>query len=273
MTKKTKKYAFIGAGNMGQALIQGARESGISGKDISVSDPSVAAREKCASLFDTNTFSNNEEAAINADIVVLSVKPQITGKALQCLAASRRNNPLYISIAAGITLDQLNKCSEKDIAIVRCMPNTPAIIRKGITALIANQNVTKPQRFDAENLLTAVGKIVWLNKESLMDAVTAISGSGPAYFFMLIELLENSAVELGLSAELAKELAVQTAYGACELARNAPESPGELRLNVTSPNGTTDAALKVFAAEEIDRIVRSAVTAARDRSIELSKGN
>jgi pyrroline-5-carboxylate reductase len=153
------------------------------------------------------------------------------------------------------------------------MPNTPAVIRSGITALIANQNVTEPQRFDAENLLAAVGKTVWLDKESLMDAVTAVSGSGPAYFFMLIELLESCAVELGLSAELGKELAVQTAYGACKLARNASESAGELRENVTSPNGTTEAALKVFAAEEIDRIVKSAVTAARDRSIELAKGN
>ena len=114
---------------------------------------------------------------------------------------------------------------------------------------------------------------MWLNKESLMDAVTAISGSGPAYFFMLIELLESCAVELGLSAELAKELAVQTAYGACTLARNASESPGELRENVTSPNGTTEAALRVFAAEKIDLIVKSAVNAARDRSIELAKGN
>ena len=272
MTKK-KKYAFIGAGNMGQALIQGARESGVAGKDISVSDPSVTAREKCASLFDTNTFSNNEEATKNADIVVLSVKPQIIGKALQSVAASGRENLLYISVAAGVTLEQLNSYSEKNIAIVRCMPNTPAIIRAGITALIANQNVTELQRSDAENLLTAVGKTVWLNKESLMDAVTAISGSGPAYFFMLIELLESCAVELGLSAELAKELAVQTAYGACKLARNASESPGELRENVTSPNGTTEAALRGFAAEEIDRIVKSAVTAARDRSIELAKGN
>ena len=272
MTKK-KKYAFIGAGNMGQALIQGARESGVAGKDISVSDPSVTAREKCASLFDTNTFSNNEEATKNADIVVLSVKPQIIGKALQSVAASGRENLLYISVAAGVTLEQLNSYSEKNIAIVRCMPNTPAIIRTGISALIANQNVTEPQRFDAENLLTAVGKIVWLDKESLMDAVTAISGSGPAYFFMLIELLESCAIELGLSAELAKELSVQTAYGACKLARNVPESPRELRENVTSPNGTTEAALRVFAAEELDRIVKSAVTAARDRSIELAKGN
>lgn len=272
MTKKNK-YAFIGAGNMGQALIQGARESGVSGEDISVSDPSIAAREKCASLFETKTFSNNEEAAANADIVVLAVKPQIIGEAIQSLVASGRENLLYISVAAGVTLEQLSCYSERNIAIVRCMPNTPAVIRSGITALVANQNVTEPQRFDAENLLAAVGKTVWLDKESLMDAVTAVSGSGPAYFFMLIELLESCAVELGLSAELSKELAVQTAYGACKLARNASESAGELRENVTSPNGTTEAALKVFAAEEIDRIVKSAVTAARDRSIELAKGN
>lgn len=271
--KKKKTYAFIGAGNMGQALIQGARESGISGKDINVSDPSITVRERCASLFDTNTFSNNEEATKNADVVVLAVKPQIIEKALQSLTVTRRENPLYISIAAGVTLEQLNRCGEKDIAIIRCMPNTPAIIRSGITALIANQNVNKSQRLDAENLLSAVGKIVWLDNESSMDAITAVSGSGPAYFFMLIELLENSAIKLGLSATLAKELALQTAYGACKLARNAPESPGELKKNVTSPNGTTDAALTVFAAAEIDRIVESAVTAARDRSIELARGN
>ncbi len=125
---------------------------------------------------------------------------------------------------------------------------------------------------DAESLLAAVGKTVWLEDESLMDAVTAVSGSGPAYFFLLIELLENTAVELGLPPELANKLAVETAFGACKLAKNASETPSQLKKNVTSPNGTTEAALKVFVEEKIERTVRLAITAARDRSIELAKG-
>jgi pyrroline-5-carboxylate reductase len=271
--KKTSKYAFIGAGNMGQALIQGARESGIPGVNINISDPSITVRAQCASLYKVNTFSDNREACKNADIVVLSVKPKEISGVLESISPTKKENILYISVAAGVTLQQLRESSGENSAIIRCMPNTPAIVRSGITALIANENVTKPQCIDAENLLGAVGNTVWIENESLMDAITAVSGSGPAYFFMLIELLEKTAIELGLPSALANDLAVQTAYGSCKLARNSSETPKKLRENVTSPNGTTEAALNVFAKENIELTVKLAVTAARDRSIELAKGS
>ncbi len=266
------KYAFIGAGNMGQALIKGARESGIAGESINISDPSIDVRKKCASVLKVNTFSDNKSATENADIVVFSVKPQEIKSAMRSISFTTKKDVLYISVAAGVTLQKLRASIGEKASIVRCMPNTPAIIRSGITALIANDDVTKNQRLDAESLLAAVGKTVWLEDESLMDAVTAVSGSGPAYFFLLIELLENTAVELGLPPELANKLAVETAFGACKLAKNASETPSQLKKNVTSPNGTTEAALKVFVEEKIERTVRLAITAARDRSIELAKG-
>jgi pyrroline-5-carboxylate reductase len=207
-----------------------------------------------------------------ADVLVLAVKPQLMPDIARKIAAGpRRSGQLILSVAAGITLGSLRSWFGSDAPLVRVMPNQPATIGAGISGLAASATVRDRERQIAEYIASATGRAVWLNDEALMDAVTAVSGSGPAYFYLLMEHMERAAVELGLSAELAAVLTRETALGAARLVIETSAEPARLRAAVTSPGGTTAAALRVFEAANLDAIVRQALAAARDRAIELGR--
>jgi pyrroline-5-carboxylate reductase len=191
--------------------------------------------------------------------------------AQRAAALVQQRNTLIVSIAAGIKQNSLTEWLGAETAIVRCMPNTPALVLTGATALHANSKVSELQRDLAENILRSVGIALWVEDEGELDAVTAVSGSGPAYYFLLMEAMENTALELGLSAETARLLVQQTALGAAKIALESPESPEQLRKRVTSPNGTTQRAIETFAEGGFSELVSKALHAARDRSIEMSK--
>ena len=265
-------YAFIGGGNMGRALIGGLIAAGHPPGRIRVADALPASRDACAKVFAVAAVADNDAAVAGADVVVLAVKPQQLREVALALAPTARAGKLYLSIAAGITLGHLEAWLGETCALVRAMPNTPAQIGCGAAALCANHAVTGPQRALATRLLEAVGIAVWLDDESLMDAVTALSGSGPAYVFLLLELLERAGGELGLSTALARELALATVEGAARLARGSEFEPAALRRQVTSPGGTTERALAIFAAADLAGIVSRALHAARDRGRELAAG-
>ena len=206
-----------------------------------------------------------------ADIVVLAVKPQVLAAVAQDLApVVQEQQPLVISVAAGIRIEHLQHWLGPDCAIVRTMPNTPAMLQAGATGLFASDRVSEEQRSLAESLMRAVGITVWVQHEGLIDAVTALSGSGPAYFFLIMEQMIRSARTLGLGEEEATLLTLQTALGAARMALESDDSPATLRARVTSPGGTTEQAIRVFEQEGLEQIVKQAMTAARDRSIELS---
>ena len=270
----TNRYAFIGGGNMGQAIISGlvsAKRTDVS--NIIVADPSQKVRNHCAKHLGIQTCKSNQDAILDADVVIFAVKPQHMHSVISELKFKEKPTCLFISIAAGIRLHHLERLLGKDQAIVRCMPNTPALVHSGISVLVATKKTSASQRLQAETLLQSVGKTIWIEDEALMDSVTAVSGSGPAYFFLLIELIQKAGIRLGLPSELAETLAVETAVGAAKLAQQSPDTPSELRKKVTSPQGTTDAALNVFSNSGLEDIVNLAITAARDRSIALSKEN
>lgn len=264
-------YTFVGGGNMGRALIGGLLRAGHPSSRIRVADAHGPSRDRCASEFGVETFDDNGEAAAGADAVVLAVKPQQMREAARGLAQAADGSALFVSIAAGITLGHLATWLGAQRAIVRCMPNTPALIGAGAAALCANARTSAAQRDLAGSLLESVGLAVWLEDEAQMDAVTALSGSGPAYVFLLLELLERAAGRLGLPAELARALAIETVAGAARLARESKDAPEALRHQVTSPGGTTERALAAFEAAGLAGIVEAALTAARDRSVELAK--
>jgi pyrroline-5-carboxylate reductase len=266
------RIAFIGGGNMARSLIGGLIRNGAPAKAIGVSEPNAELRDALARDFALAAHADNAAAARNADVLVLAVKPQvmkIVCADLRDIAQARR--PLVISIAAGIRIGQLDDWLGGGAAIVRAMPNTPALIGAGATGAHANARVTAAQREIAQSILGATGSMVWIGDEALMDTVTALSGSGPAYFFLLVEALEDAAVAQGLPRETARELALQTCLGAGRMLREDAAAPAELRRRVTSPGGTTQAALESFAASGFTAIVTRAVAAATQRGRELSR--
>jgi pyrroline-5-carboxylate reductase len=257
---------LVGFGNMGQALVRGWLAKGIAPTAIHVVDSSSAARAVATKL--GVGASESVAGAGNAEVGVLAVKPNQIAAAV---AEFRGAANVYLSIAAGKTLAQLEAGLGTGTAIVRAMPNTPAAIGRGMTVLVANEAVTAQSRTRCSELLAAVGAVAWIDDERDMDAVTAVSGSGPAYVFLLIECLERAGVAAGLAAPLARQLALTTVAGAGAYAEGAGEPPAELRRRVTSPGGTTQAALAVLGAEDgLARLVERAVRAAADRSRELS---
>ena len=263
--------AFIGGGNMGQAIIGGLISGGHPASRIRVSDSLEASRIRCVEAFDVATFADNLSAVEGADVIILAVKPQQMREVAERLAGGARPGPVFISIAAGVPIGRLESWLGADAAVVRCMPNTPALVQAGAAALCANANVTSEQRAQSVQILEAVGIAVWLEDEAQMDAVTALSGSGPAYFFLLLELLEEGAAELGLPREIARRLALQTAYGAACLAKHTSEDPATLRRRVTSPGGTTERALASFEADGLKDVVARALAAAHRRSQQLAQ--
>ncbi|GLS27055.1 pyrroline-5-carboxylate reductase [Marinibactrum halimedae] len=263
--------AFIGAGNMATAIIGGLLAEGIAPELLIASDPNTDALAHLSDEYGIRTYENNDEAARQADVIVLAVKPQIMQAVLEPLAAVITHNPLIISIAAGIESASLSHWLGEQHAIVRCMPNTPAMVREGASGLFANANTSDSQRALAEHILSAVGKVAWVEDEHQMHAITAISGSAPAYFFLLMEAMIESGMKQGLSEDVAKDLALQTALGAASLASNSDITPSELRRRVTSPNGTTEAALNTLTECDFKNTVHLAMKACAERSEALGK--
>jgi pyrroline-5-carboxylate reductase len=265
------RIAFIGGGNMARSLIGGLLKTGIASSAISVAEPRAEARQELGREFGVACFAENRLAAAEADVLLLAVKPQIMPSLHAELRDSlQRHRPLLISIAAGVRVDQLERWFGHSLPIVRCMPNTPALIGAGATGLYANLRVSPAQRAQAQHMLDAVGQTRWIDDERLMDTVTAVSGSGPAYFFALVEALEDAAVAQGMSRETARALAAQTCLGAGRMMVESGEDPGVLRQRVTSPHGTTQAALESFAADGLARITARAVAAATRRGEEMA---
>ncbi len=265
----TGTLAFIGGGNMARSLIGGLIAQGLPTRQIIVSDPMEAQRQLLATQYGVRVTDSNAEAAVAAQIIVLAVKPQELRGVAQALASTLSHQPLIISVAAGIRASDLQTWLG-GLPVVRTMPNRPALNGCGVTGLYASTQVPAAQRELASRIMGAVGKSVWVEQETLIDAVTAVSGSGPAYFFLLMELLEAAGVEQGLPAETARVLAIETAYGSGMMAREVSDSPAVLRQQVTSKGGTTEAALKVFEARGMRGIVSDAVKAAAERSAELA---
>src|SRR6201996_1397575 len=265
------RIAFIGGGNMARSLIGGLLKTGIASSAISVAEPRADARQELGREFGVACFAENRLAAADADVLLLAVKPQIMPSLHAELRDSlQRHRPLLISIAAGVRVDQLERWFGHGLPLVRCMAHPPALIGAGATGLYANTRVTPPQRAQAQHMLDAVGQTRWIDDERLMDTVTAVSGSGPAYFFALVEALEDAAVAQGMPRETARALAAQTCLGAGRMMVESGEDPGVLRQRVTSPNGTTQAALESFAADGLARITARAVAAATRRGEEMA---
>ncbi len=269
------RIAFLGGGNMATALIGGLLKKGVEASSISVVEVSPAARERLAARHGVRASSAPDAATQKADTLVLAVKPQDLRPAAAALAGSVRGK-LVVSIAAGVRLDALSRWLGGHRKLVRCMPNTPALIGAGISGLYALPEVSQDERKRTETILGAVGEVVWLTEERLLDPVTAVSGSGPAYVFWFIEQLAESAKGMGIPADVALKLALHTVLGAAKLAAGSEESPAELRKNVTSKGGTTEAALKVFDEEQLaQRFARALEAASRrgaDLGAELGKG-
>ena len=265
------RIAFFGGGNMARSLIGGLLAHGTPASAIAVSEPNAELRTALARDFGVATHTDNAAAAQTADVLVLAVKPQVMHTVCAGLRGiAQTSKPLVVSIAAGIRSDQLDAWLGGDIAVVRCMPNTPALIGAGASGACANARVSPAQRKIAQDILGAIGTLAWIDDEALMDTVTAISGSGPAYFFLLVEALEDAAAAQGMPRETARALATQTCLGAGRMLREDGAPPAELRRRVTSPNGTTQAALESFAASGFNAIVARAVAAATRRGGELS---
>jgi pyrroline-5-carboxylate reductase len=269
-TTGERTLAFIGGGNMARSLIGGLLARGWDRERIVVADPVAAQRETLERTFGVRTAADNASAARDADIIVLAVKPQEMRNAVgQIKESIDRKKPLLISVAAGIRASDIQRWTG-GIPIVRCMPNRPALQGCGMTGLYAPAQVPVADRRLAEDILSAVGATLWLERESDMDVVTAVSASGPAYFFLLIECLEQAGIALGLPADVSRKLATETAYGSGSMAREAAEAPATLREQVTSKGGTTAAALSVMEAQHIRKTFLEAVTAAARRSAELA---
>jgi pyrroline-5-carboxylate reductase len=263
--------AFIGGGNMTRSLVGGLIADGWKPARIHVADPDPQQLELLVRCFSVVTTADNRSAVKHADAVVLAVKPQMIRPVSGELAPLiRERRPLVISIAAGIRETSLRDWLDRDIAIVRAMPNTPAMVQSGATALYANPTVSETQHNLAESILRAVGLAIWVEDEAMMDAVTALSGSGPAYFFLLMEALTSAGLRLGLPQDSARLLTLQTAFGAAKMALESMEDAGQLRRRVTSPGGTTERAIGIFQENNFEGIVLQAMQAATVRSRELA---
>lgn len=266
------QLAFIGAGNMARSLIGGLIADGWDPARIRVADIDSKQLTGLQAFGPLQICRDNPAAIPGSDVVILAVKPQVMHSLANELAASiQQHKPLVVSIAAGIREPDLRRWLGGDIALVRCMPNTPALVQSGATALFANPLVSERQRDLAETILRAVGLALWLKDESQMDAVTALSGSGPAYFFLVIEAIQSAAIDLGLDADTARLLALQTAFGAAKMALESGEDAAVLRQRVTSPGGTTERALEVLENGNIRGLFLQALKSASDRSKQLAE--
>ncbi len=271
MTHQDKIIGFIGGGNMARAMVGGLLESGHDPACLHISDPSKPQRQLIQGLNnELHVSDNNAEVSEHADIMVLAVKPQIAMTVANDIKVLRRpENQLVISIMAGITLRSLETALAPTASIVRIMPNQPALAGAGMSALVATESTGNAHRAQAQYVAEATGRAAWIEDESLMDAVTAISGSGPAYFYLLMEIMENCAIDMGLPEPLAQVLTRQTGFGAGRVAIESNQDLRKIRESVTSKGGTTAAAIEALEQGKIRDIVAKALVAARDRSVEL----
>jgi len=256
---------------MARSLIGGLLSSGVDKLSLYVADPIADQRNELAKDFGIHTHDNNQAIIDQCDIIVLAIKPQRMKTVAQQIDISNAAFKLFISIAAGIRSNAIQKWLGDSVPIVRAMPNTPSLVQSGATGMYASKEVTDEQRDQAESILRAVGLTLWVNAESQLDAVTALSGSGPAYFFLVMEAMEKAGAQLGLDPETARLLTVQTAFGAAKLALEIKDEPAELRHKVTSPGGTTEKAIGVLQNNNLEAIFAEALKAAHDRSIELAE--
>lgn len=269
----TKKIAIIGAGNMGGCLLGGLITSKYPENQLWISNPSLqklnALQEKYHASF--NITTNNKEAVEAADVILFAVKPLILTNVLKELAdVINLNKPLIISTAAGVYENIIQHFLKTPSSIIRAMPNTPAMLGCGASALFANTHVTTEEREIAENIFRAVGIVVWVSSEKLIDIVTAVSGCGPAYFFLVMEAIQNAGVSLGLSPDIARLLTLQTAYGAARMALDSEKNVTDLRAQVTSKGGTTQEAIRVLETANIRDIFFQALKAADLRAEALA---
>jgi pyrroline-5-carboxylate reductase len=263
---------FIGCGNMGRSLIGGLIYNGYPANLVTGTDIDNKKRELTAGQFSIETSDDNALAVKDADVIVIAVKPQSVKETLQKLQHQLAiTKPLIISIAAGIGLKDITHWSGAELAVVRVMPNTPALVNSGAAALCGNRFVNPAQHEVAEMIMRSVGITIWVQDEKLMNAVTALSGSGPAYFFYFMEQLQKTGIELGLSNEQARLLTLETALGAAKMALESDHDLQTLRKHVTSPGGTTEAALRVLQKGKLEALVGKAMRAAYERSEELGR--
>lgn len=261
---------FIGGGNMATALISGLRKSARPNLTIRVSDPSDEARNRLQASYEVEPFTESAEAVSGADTIVLAIKPQVMNRVLKQLAGNIEPQQLVLSIAAGTTIRTITKKLGNDLAVIRSMPNTPALIGHGISGICPGENCEPHHVEQAELILGTAGEVVLIDDESLMDVVTAISGSGPAYYFLLTEALAVAGRTLGLPGDVADKLAAYTAFGAGAMVVQSDAGAAELRRQVTSPGGTTQAALEVLRSGVFSQVVHSAVEAATSKGRELA---
>ena len=265
--------AFVGGGNMGGALVRGLIARGLAPEKIAVAEALPERRAALASELGVRVTADSREAVQGADVVVLAVKPQDMAATVQSFAAVlRQRAPLVLSIAAGIRIADIENWCGGGIVVVRAMPNRPALNGAGATGLVAPEGLSAAHRVLAEQVLGAAGTTVWVRDEHSLDVVTALSGSGPAYFFLLAELMTDAAVELGLPRDSARELAIQTLYGSGRMARDSDGDLARLRAEVTSKGGTTEAAVRTFDTANLRGIVAAALGAATRRAGELAQG-
>jgi pyrroline-5-carboxylate reductase len=263
---KNSKITFIGGGNMASSLIGGLLETGVTAITVVDSNP-----KPLAAKFPIQCYTNHAEALVDADVVVLAVKPHIMPEVAKSISTTlSKPLPLFISIAAGIRLNDLSRWLGVDLALVRAMPNTPAVVQSGASALFADKHVNEAQKELAENILRAVGLTIWLEDEEQMDAVTALSGSGPAYFFLIMEAIENAGIKLGLSKDIARLLTLQTAFGAAKMALESQDDAATLRARVTSKGGTTEQAINTLQAGNLESLFDQALKAAQQRAVNLA---
>jgi len=264
--------AFVGGGNMCRSLVGGLVSGGCPPQRIRVSDPDAEQTRALAQQFQIRTFDDNREAARGAGVVVFAVKPQVFKSAAIALGPTLLDqDALIVTIAAGIREPDIVRWIGGDVPVVRAMPNTPALVQSGATALYANRLVSGTQKDMAESILRAVGLTVWLHDEQQMDAVTALSGSGPAYFFLVMEAMQAAGVKMGLTEDTARLLTLQTAFGAAKLALESREDAHTLRERVTSPGGTTERAVQVLVEGGVEDLFLRALNGARERSDELAR--
>lgn len=261
---------FIGGGNMASCIIGGMIANGFSADDITVSGPGEESRQRLKKTYGIQTMADNQAAARQADLIVLAVKPQIMRTVATDLALSLDHRPAIVSVAAGIPLSALENWLGNSLAIVRAMPNTPAKVLSGATGLFANPQVDVEQKAIVEKIFAAIGYACWVDTEAQIDAVIAVSGSGPAYFFRIMEIMQKVGQELGLPEQIARDLSINTVLGAARMATESDASATQLREQVTSPGGTTQAALQSFEQQNLEDVFRKAMNSALDRAEVMS---
>ena len=270
-TRRRPIIGFIGAGNMARSLAGGLLARGWPASRVLLADPDAAQRRLAEERLKVPTFADNDEVVARAQVLVLAVKPQAMAAVARGIAAAvARHRPLVLSIAAGIRLTDLQRWLGIELPLVRAMPNTPALVGAGACGLYANALSDESARAAAESVLRAVGGVVWLEEEAQLDAVTALSGSGPAYFFQVMEALERAGIEQGLAPAVARRLVLETAHGAARMALDSGEDPGVLRARVTSPGGTTERGLRVLEEGGLPALFARAVRGATERARELA---